>query len=323
MRKTAIFFYTALLLAAGSAAAQDTVSFKITPPAGKTRMAEIFKVKVEASFPEQYSIKPDTASAEGSDFGLISFTKTGGTKAGGLKIDVFEVKAQAFALGVSTFPALSWKLSGAPGAAEASAKSPEFVLEVLPLFNSKDGDIRDIRPPYRYIPWLWLLAAALAAAAVFFTYRRFFRGKAGEKISALWSDGRTPYQRARARLEALGRSALLESGKFKEYYIGLTSVLRLYLAEEFAINAEQMTTTALARELKRTGAELKTILKTREFLDRADLVKFARFRPEDAAADYKALDEALMEFTRAAENARAKAAAEAAAAAAAPAGKAE
>ena len=299
MRNTAIFLLAALLLAAGPAGAQDTVSFKVTPPKGKTRMAEVFTLKVEASFPEQYSIQPDTTSADGSDFGLLSFTRTAETKAGGLKTDIFEVKAQAFALGVSTFPALSWKLSGAPGSPEAAAKSPEFVLEVLPLFDSKaEGDIRDIRPPYRYIPWLWLLAAALAAAAGFFIYRRFFRRGTALGSSALWSDSRTPYQRARARLDALAKSALLENGKFKEYYIGLTSVLRFYLAEEFAINAELMTTPALARELKRTGADLKTILKTREFLDRADLVKFARLRPENAAADDRALEEALMEFAR-------------------------
>jgi hypothetical protein len=317
MRKTAIFHLAVLLLAAGPAAAQDTVSFKVTPPAGKTRMAEVFKVGVQATYPQQYSIKPDTASADGSDFGLLSFTKTGGTVSGGLKTETFEIKAQAFALGVSTFPALTWKLSGAPGAAEAGAKSPEFALTILPLFDSKaGGDIRDIRPPYRYTPWLWLLAFALTAAAAFFIYRRFFRRGAAPGASVLWSDARTPYQRARARLDALAKSRLLETARFKEYYIGLTSVLRLYVAGEFSISAELMTTQALARELKRTGAELKTILKTREFLDRADLVKFARFRPEAAAADLKALDEVLMEFTRAAEGARAKAAAEAAARAA-------
>lgn len=317
MRKTAALFWMVLALAAIGAAAQDTVVFKMTPPKGKTRMAEVFTLKVEAAYPEKYSIKPDTTSADGSDFGLLSFTRTAETIAGGLKTDMFEVKAQAFALGVSTFPALSWKLAGAPGAAEAEAKSPEFALNVLPVFDSKaDADIRDIRPPYRYTPWLWLLAAALAAVAGFFIYRRYFRRGTAPGASALWSDTRTPYQRARARLDALAKSKLIETGKFKEYYIGLTSVLRLYLADEFAINAELMTTSALARELKRTGAELKTILKTREFLDRADLVKFARYKPEDAAADHRALDEALMEYTRTAENARAKAAAEAAARAA-------
>ncbi len=317
MKKTALSFSAVLLLAALGAAAQDTVSFKVTPPKGKTRMAEVFTVTVEAAYPEQYAIKPDTTSADGTDFGLLSFTRTGETKAGGLKTDTFEVKAQAFALGVSTFPALTWKLAGAPGAAEATAKSPEFVLTVLPVFDTKaDANIRDIRPPYRYTPWLWLLAAALAAAAAVFIYARYFRGRAAQGRSALWADARTPYQRARARLEALGNSKLIGTGKFKEYYIGLASVLRLYLADEFAISAELMTTSALARELKRTGAELKTILKTREFMDKADLVKFARLKPEDAAADYRALEDVLMEFTRTAENARAKAAAEAAARAA-------
>ncbi len=317
MRKTAPLIFAVLLLASGAARAQDTVSFKVAPPKGKTRLAEVFTVSVEAAYPEQYSITPDTTSADGSDFGLLSFTRTAQTKNGGLKTDTFEVKAQAFALGVSTFPALTWKLSGAPGASETKAKTPEFTLDVQPVFDSKaGGEIRDIRPPYKYISWLWLLAAALAATAGFFIYRRYFRRKTAQGTFALWSDTRTPYQRARARLDALENSKLIERSKFKEFYVGLASVLRLYLADEFALNAELMTTSALARELKRTGAELKTLLKTREFLDRADLVKFARHKPEDAAADCRALDEVLAEFTRTAENARAKAAAEAAARAA-------
>jgi hypothetical protein len=306
MRKTAFFLLAALTLAPVYAGAgEETVSFKITPPTGKTRLAEVFKLKVEASIPEKYSIRPDTASFEGRDFGLLSFSGSSGPAAGGMKTETFELRLQGFSLGISTFPELSWTLYGAGGAGEASAKSPSFTMELAPAFENKPGeDIRDIYPPFRYVPWLRLLAGALAAAAAaFLLYRRLSRGRA-RAAAAAWTDPRPPYQCARDRLEGMGKSGLAAAGRLKEYYIGLTAVLRFYLAEEFFISADLMTTSDLTRELKKTGADIKTTLRAREFLQKADLVKFARLKPENAEADASALANLLSAFNRAAETAR-------------------
>lgn len=307
MSRTALLILAAFL-AAAPAAAQEQVSLAVTPPAEKVKLAETFKFRVEASLPENYSISPDTAAPEGSDFELLSFTRSGGTKKDGRKTETFEISARAYALGISTFPALTWRLGGeAPP--DAAVASSSFTVEVLPLFKTKEGeDIRDIYPPFRYVPWPWLLALALAAAAAFCLYRRRRRGLAAGPAAA-WQDPRSPYQRARDRLAGLEKSPLAAAGRLKEFYTGLTSVLRLYLAEEFGIDAAQMTTSVLGRELKRTGTDIKTALRARELLQKSDLVKFARLKPGDAEADSRALEELLSEFHRAAENARALAAA--------------
>ena len=311
MRRTTLLMLAAFL-AAATAAAQEQVSLTVTPPAEKIKLAETFKFKVEASLPGNYSIRPDTAAAEGSDFELISFTRAGEEKKDGRRTETFEIKARAYALGISTFPALTWRLGGeAPP--DAAVASSSFTVEVLPLFTTKEGeDIRDIYPPFRYIPWAWLLALALAAAAAFYLYRRRRAGPAAGPAAA-WLDLRSPYQRARDRLAGLEKSPLAAAGRLKEFYTGLTSVLRLYLSEEFSIDASQMTTAVLGRELKRTGTDIKTALRARELLQKSDLVKFARLKPGDAEADSRALEELLAEFHRAAESARALAAAAAAA----------
>jgi hypothetical protein len=290
----------AAFLAAAPAAAQEQVSLTVTPPAEKVKLAETFKFKVEASLPGNYSLKPATSAPEGSDFEIVSFTKSGETKNNGRKTETFEIKARAFALGISTFPAISWRLGGeAPP--DAAVASSSFTVEVLPLFKTKEGEgIRDIYPPFRYIPWPWLPALALAAAAAFYLYRRRRGAAAGP--AATWLDPRSPYQRARDRLAGLEKSPLAAAGRLKEFYTGLTSVLRLYLAEEFSIDASQMTTSVLGRELKRTGTDIKTALRARELLQKSDLVKFARLKPGDAEADSRALEELLAEFHRAAEN---------------------
>lgn len=299
-------------LALPAAAGQGGVSVTLTPPPAKVPLAADFTFKVGFAMPEGFSVKPDTASASGQDFETVSFTRTGEKKAGGVKRDSFEVKARAFTLGVSTYPAIGWLLSGRGVPSGTTVYTSTFTVEVLPIFKTKPGqDIRDIYRPFRYFPWAWLLlalAAALALGAWLYLRRR----RAGDGAAAAWADPRSPYQRARDRLDGLGRTSLAAAGRIKEYYTGLTFILRFYLSEEFGIDAVQMTTSDLARELKNTGADIKTSLKAREFLQKADLVKFARLKPEDAQQDSSALADMLMEFNRAAEKARALAAEKAA-----------
>ena len=308
----------ALFLAAAPCAAQD-VSFKVTPPAGgKVNLAEKFSFSVEASLPDGFALKADTAAASNSEFETLSFTRRAANKAGGRTTEVFDVEARAFTLGVSTFPAIPWGLRG-PGVADGTVvKAAPFNVEVLPLFKTKEGEtIRDIYPPYSYIPWLLLLLAAAAAAALLWRLYRRYGVKGGAPVFArpAWADARDPYQRARDRLDRLRASPLLKDARFKGYYTGLTAILRLYVSEEFGIDAALMTTADLARELKKTGADIKTLLRVRDLLQKADLVKFARLEPEGAEADGDAVAETLAEFRRLAENARALAAAKAAEAA--------
>lgn len=306
----------AILLAAPASAAENAVALAVTPPSGPQRLAESFTFRVEASLPEKYSLKPDTATAGNSEFDVRSFTRVSVKKEIGLRTETFEIEVKPFTLGVSTFPALAWELRG-DGVPEGTViRTSTFTVEVLPLFEKTEGqEIRDIYKPFSYIPWpLILLLAALAGLLAYYLYKRLRRGGAAGAAGAAWYDSRIPYQRARDRLQKFEKTALAASGKMKEYYTGLTSILRLYLQEEFSIDAALMTTADLGRELKNTGADIKTALKAREFLHKADLVKFAKMRPEDAAGDAEELAGLLMEFHRARENALAFAAAARAAA---------
>lgn len=295
-----------LLFPAAARGGDSAVSLTVNPPPAKLPLAEPFEFTVDASLPGTFSIRPDTAAASNSEFEVVSFTRSTGKKVEGRRMETFTVKAKPFTLGVSTFPALSWGLSG-PGVPDGTeVKSSSFSIEITPLFESKEGEsIRDIYQPFSGFPWNWLLIALglLALAVIIYLLLR----KRTLPAAALpsWKDPRDPYQRARDRLQKLEKSPLMSAGKIKEYYIGLTSLLRFYLFEEFSIDASQMTTPDLSRELKKTGAGLKTSLRAKEFLQKADLVKFARLKPENAAADSGALADILTELHRSAEEARA------------------
>lgn len=295
-----------LSLLCTAAAAQD-VTFNFVPPPGKIKFSETFTIKMQATLPADYSLTPDTASADNSSFELLSFTKTGESASGAARTVDFDIKAQAFSLGRSTFPVITWNLleKGAPA---AQAKSPQFNIDILPLFETKEGEgIRDIYPPISFLPWLLILLAAAAILALLYWLYTKYGPKTGlaQAYVSRWKDERPPYQRARDRVDKLEGSPLVSAGKLKEFYIGLTSILRLYLYEEFRLDAEQMTTTDLGRELKNTGADLKTTLRAREFLQKADLVKFARLKPENAADDTQGLRELLTEFAEASDRLKA------------------
>jgi hypothetical protein len=290
------------LLPSGRAAAQ-TVSFKLTPSIAKPRLAEPFTLRFQLTYPADYTVRPDTSAFLNDVFELLKIKEASSSTAGAVKTDTFELEAAAFDIGVSTFPETAWLLT--KGSELKEAKSPAFQLEILPAFDAKAGapaEIRDIRPPFKFVPWTALLACLLAAAlASWFLYRRYkamvTSANAG---SGNEPDTRTPYQKASDSLAELAASNLWAESRIKEFYSRLSDIFRSYLDEQFAIKAELLTTNGITRELRRTGAEIKTVVKARELLENSDLVKFAKFKPGETERDASvaSLKDLLLSFDR-------------------------
>ncbi|MBU2572768.1 MAG: hypothetical protein KKH28_01655 [Elusimicrobia bacterium] len=289
------------------AAGGEEVSFKIGLSAAKPKLAEQFTLRVELSCPADYDVKPDTSSFQNDVFELTRIKRLAPTVSGAVKTEIFELDASAFDIGISTFPETVWLLT--KGADIKKASSPAFAIEILPLFDGKKEKegIKDIYPPFRFIPWLQLLLGALAAAAAaYLLYKKLKKTAPGPGVSAP-ADTRTPYQAASDALNELLNSGLWDEGKVKEFYSRLSDIFRNYLDAQFSVKAELMTTNDITRGLRKTGAEIKTVIKTRELLENSDLVKFARFRPgqKDRDAAVSALKELLVAFTNQKENAAA------------------
>jgi len=302
----------ALLLPAGRAAAQ-TVSFKLTPPAEKPKLAAAFPLRLELTCPAEYTVKPDTSAFSNDVFELLKIKKVSSKTTGALKTETFDLEVSAFGIGVSTFPETVWLLS--TGAELKEARSPVVPIEIMPFFDSKKEPegIRDIHPPFKFIPWAWILAALTAALlAARYIYRRYMAraGAAGTGAAGAAPDLRSPYEKAAAALAELCASGMWEEGKIKEFYSRLSDIFRNYMDAQFGIKAELMTTNDITRELRGTGADIKTVIKTRELLENADLVKFAKFKPGEKERDaaVSSLKDLLVFFTQQEENRRALAA---------------
>ncbi|MBC9794354.1 hypothetical protein IBL28_00125 [Sinomicrobium sp. FJxs] len=134
---------------------------------------------------------------------------------------------------------------------------------------------------------LWALIGLLVAGALVYWF--FIRKKPlsdAEKEALL-----PPFDRALLGLKKLEESRYLIQSQYKEYYSELTNIVRAYLEEEIHISAMESTTEELVARLEllqqsgKLNLEKPTIDNFKNVLKKADLVKFARSRPETRAAE--------------------------------------
>jgi len=151
-------------------------------------------------------------------------------------------------------------------------------LVIPPKTVQATNDIRPIKPPVE-IPnnwaWVWWLAGTLAlivAGIVTWKWlqKKFFRPVPIPVIP--------PHIRARNRL----REALSLIHDPRLFCGAVSDALRIYLEERFSFRAPERTTEEFLLDLQNTtllSLEQKESLT--EFLQRCDLVKFARFEPTE------------------------------------------
>jgi len=95
-----------------------------------------------------------------------------------------------------------------------------------------------------------------------------------------------PHIKALDALEKLGLQKLWQEGKIKDYYTGITDILRVYLEERYGITALEMTTDEIMIALKRKEISEVMKQKLREILVLSDLVKFAKENPLPADHEF-------------------------------------
>lgn len=145
--------------------------------------------------------------------------------------------------------------------------------------------------------WIWVLIGLVVVGLIGLVIYWFVIRKKPlteeEKIALL-----PPYDRALAELKKLDDSKYIIQSEYKEYYTELTNIVRYYLEEDAHISAMESTTDELITkiELLRDSGNLNldndTIDQFKKVLKTADLVKFAKSRPDDSmvAGDRKTVE---------------------------------
>jgi len=221
------------------------------------------------------------------------------TLKGGKKASRYEIRGYvtlaAFEEGEYVLPPVSVRVQEPGRDADTLVFDPQVLqVRTMPVDTTTfvPHDIKgQIRYPLTFrelVPWILggLLLAALAAGAVRLVRRR--------RSAAAEAESKDPaYIVALRRLEHWRDEKYWAPERQKQFYSGITDTLRAYIADRFAIDAQEMTTAEIFGALKgNPDLTPEQYGNAKELFETADFVKFAKHvAPEEY--NRKAIPEAV------------------------------
>lgn len=125
------------------------------------------------------------------------------------------------------------------------------------------------------------LLSAIAGGIVLVTIALYFWLRAiGRRKRRIARAIEPPHITALRALDALQHKKLLQSGQIHLYYSTLSDILRTYLEGRYTVSAMEMTTPEILDAMKPICSD-KQFTQLREFLILSDLVKFAKWNPDN------------------------------------------
>ncbi|MBQ7691486.1 MAG: cell wall anchor protein [Muribaculaceae bacterium] len=169
-------------------------------------------------------------------------------------------------------------------------RTRQLTLKVIPVKVDTLQNIHDLKPveevPFKLLDWVpdliadwwwaWLLALLLIAGGLYYYHRWYKKG-----INPLRHERKRlpPYDEAMLNLQQLKQRQLWQNGQEKEYFTGLTDILRVYIDRRFHVNAVEMTSTQIIATLREHDETRAVNEQLSMILEIADFVKFAGARP--------------------------------------------
>ena len=181
---------------------------------------------------------------------------------------------------ISSIP-VKYKLNGTNE--EKIALSNPVTFNVHTVEVQQQADIKDVKEPLTIpLDWKFILLIALLVliilAVAYYFYRRYKKKKAQQPIKRKII--KIPaHVRALNALDKLENEKLWQKGEVKEYHSEITGIIRNYFEERFNLPALELTTSEQMQQLNKVSAAENILTTTNEFLNNADMVKFAKFQP--------------------------------------------
>ena len=148
-----------------------------------------------------------------------------------------------------------------------------------PVTGEMETDPKKDLPPlsWKLVGWvaLAILAVLVILAALVWLARYITRRVKEHRMS--------PIERAWVELDRLLKKGLPGRGRYKDFYVELTMVVRRYVQRKYGIKAPHLTTEEFLKEFREEGRGKKEEL--RKFLESADMVKFAGVEATPEMAD--------------------------------------
>ena len=152
---------------------------------------------------------------------------------------------------------------------------------------------RPLMPPIEHpvtmkevFPWiLGALVLVLLGIAIWYLVKRRKRN-VDENGGVINGPSIPPYDKAMSDLEQLREQKLWQIGKLKEYYSSLSDITREYIEGQFEVNAVEMTTGEILREVEKLRFDKEIYDKLKAAMDLSDLVKFAKYSASSLENDH-------------------------------------
>ncbi len=167
---------------------------------------------------------------------------------------------------------------------EARTQAVTMTVKSLLPSDWERQDIRAAKPllPVRSAWWRWLggLAAIVGIVGVWWWTRH------QQRVAVSSVPPRPPHTIAFDALSTLRQEDLPSHARYEAYYIRLSGIVRAYIEARFGMKAPEMTTEEFLQAA--SGAQALSLDHRRllqGFLERCDLVKFARYEPLRTEAD--------------------------------------
>ena len=154
-----------------------------------------------------------------------------------------------------------------------------------PVTGEMEADPKKDLPPlsWKLVGWVAaaLAASALVLAGIWFLVRFLARKVKEHRMS--------PIERAWVELDRLLKKGLPGRGRYKDFYVELTMVVRRYVQRKYGIKAPHLTTEEFLREVADNASQVSglssNVSSLRKFLESADMVKFAGVEATPEMAD--------------------------------------
>jgi len=264
----------------------QTISVSASTDTTDYLVGDYIHYTIEVTTKKNIEVFPPSVADSLKNIELISFNKPEVNEKENLKTILFRYVFSGYDSLHATIPGIpvEYRTAGDTAVKKIITAPVSFTIHLVPV-NLKQ-DIKDVKKPLT-IPfdwkWLlmWILIGLVVLAAAYYLYRRY-KLKKLQVVPEKRIIKIPPHVRAFSALDELEREQLWQKGKIKEYHSRITEIIRTYFEERFNLPAMEMTTTEVLKHLQAVDKAGNIIELTRDFLNNADLVKFAKFIPMDS-----------------------------------------
>ncbi len=279
----------------------QSITARATTDTSDYLIGDAIKYKLQIEYDKSIKIEKPDVLKNISNVEVLGENQPSNNESENKKISTYEVTLSRYDSAEVTIPAITiyyragkdTLIKRAPVISQNSNLIPDstfkkvtsnpvsFTIHVMKV--NAEEDIKDVKAPLT-IPMDWkfiaviILIGLIILAAIIYFYKKYKNKKSGivveKKVVVL-----PPHINALSSLDRLEEKQLWQKGMIKEYHSEITEIIRKYFEERFNLPALELTTSEAVNELRKRE-DTKIILDTtNNFLNNADLVKFAKFKP--------------------------------------------